>query len=104
MNLQQVQQRSQSTLKYVQNAIHSIPDSRELHQHVVLLISSIADMELSRTNTVKKNETVAKRRRRQHNRIFFERFGCGKTESLMRWSYFFRRKYEGFGDERISCS
>ena len=78
-------------LKFAQSAIHSTQDSREPLQHVVLLISSIVDTELSRTNTVEKYETVAGRRRRQHDRLSFDSFGCGKTESLMRWSYFFRR-------------
>ena len=77
--------------KYAQSATHSTQDSRELHPHVVLSISSIVDMELSRTNTVKKHETVAKRRRRQHSELSLGRLGYGKTESLMRWSYFFRR-------------
>ena len=72
MSLLQVQQRSQSTLKYAQNVIHFIQDSRELHLLVVLLISSIVDTELSMTNTKYKNETVAIRRRRQHNRLLWK--------------------------------
>lgn len=78
-------------MKYVQSATHSIQDSREQQRHVVLSISSTVDMELSRTNTAKKNETVAERRRRQHNRLSFDSFGYAKVESLMRRSYFFRR-------------
>ena len=72
MSLLQVQRKSLSMLKYAQSAIRSIQDSRELHLLAVPLISSIVDTELSRTNTKYKNETVAIRRRRQHNRLLWK--------------------------------
>ena len=72
MSLLQVQQKSLSMLKYAQSVIRFIQDSREHHLPVVLLISSIADTESSRINTKYKNETVAIRRRRQHNRLLWK--------------------------------
>ena len=70
---------------------------------MVLSISSTVDMELSRTNTAKKNETVAERRRRQHNRLSFDSFGYAKVESLMRRSYL-GGLYDGFEDKRTGSS
>ena len=91
MSLLQVQQKSLSMLKYAQSVIRSIQDSRELHLLVVPLISSIVDTELSRTDTKYKIETVAIRRRRQQSKTTIIWIYFGKTESLVRRPYFFRR-------------
>ena len=86
-------------MKFVQSAIHSTQASRELQLPVELSISSIVDTALSRTN---KNRI--RKRLSQGDEGVNITFCYGRTESQMRWSYFFRRKYEGFGNERISCS
>ena len=98
MNLLQVQQKIQFMLKYAQSAIHFTQDSRELHQLVVLLTSSIVDTESSRTNTGKERlsqedesvniaEIVMKRRNHQCDGLIF----LGGL-------------YGNFWDERTGCS
>ena len=75
-------------LKYAQSVIHFTQDSRELHLPVVLLISLTADTELNRINA--KKERLSQEDESVNIVSDYLRY-CGKTESPMRWSYFFRR-------------
>ena len=54
------------------SVIRSTQDSRELQLPVELLISSIVDTELSRTNKNRIRTRLSQRRRRQHNILLWK--------------------------------
>ena len=94
MNLLQVQQKNQSMLKYAQSAIHFIQDSRELHQLVVLLISSIVDTESSRTNTGKE------RLSQEDESVNIAKIAMKRRNHPCDGLIFLGGLYDGFGDKR----